>query len=57
MLSRYRATQDRDQAQAMRYTGTRRGAGWKPGRYRGEFRLTRAGEGNVVSVVREIEVR
>lgn len=57
VLSRYRATQERNQAQAMRYTGTRRGAGWKPGRYRGEFRLTRAGEGDVVSVVREIEVR
>ncbi len=56
VLARYRTTQERNQAQAMRYTGKRRGAGWKPGRYRGELRLDRAGE-NVVFAVRVIEIR
>lgn len=56
LLAESRSIQERDQAQAMRYVGKKRGTGWKPGRYRGEFRLARPGEGDVVSVAREIEV-
>jgi hypothetical protein len=40
----------------MRYVGKKKRAAWAPGRYRGEFRLHRPGEGEVVSVVRDIEV-
>ena len=54
VLAEAKSTQERDQAQAMRYIGKKRGAGWTPGRYRGEFRLSRQGEEDVVSVVREI---
>lgn len=56
VLAEYRTVQDRHQAQAMRYAGRKRGAGWKPGTYRGEFRLTREGEGVVAAVVRKIEM-
>lgn len=57
VLAEVKSTQERDQAQAMRYIGKKRGAGWTPGRYRGEFRLNRQGEeGVVVSVMREVEV-
>lgn len=56
VLAESRSVQERDQAQAMRYVGKKRGPGWKPGLYRGEFRLTRPGEEEVVAVVREIEV-
>lgn len=55
VLAESRTTQERNQAQAMRYIGKRKGAGWMPGRYRGEFLLIRADEA-VVSVVREIEI-
>jgi hypothetical protein len=43
VLAEAQSTQERDQAQAMRYIGKKRGAGWTPGRYRGEFHLTRGG--------------
>jgi hypothetical protein len=56
ILAESSTTQERHQAQALRYVGKKRGTGWKPGRYRGEFRLIRQGEEDVVSVVREIEV-
>lgn len=56
ILAESSTTQQRHQAQALRYVGKKRGTGWKPGFYRGEFRLTRAAEGDVVSVVREVEV-
>jgi hypothetical protein len=56
ILAESRTTQDRHQAQAMRYVGKKRGEGWQPGFYRGEFRLIREGAGDVVAVVREIEV-
>ncbi len=55
VLAEAQSTQERDQAQAMRYVGKTRGASWTPGRYRGEFSLTRPGAGDVVSVVREID--
>src|SRR5690606_28856145 len=41
VLAESRTVQERHQAQAMRYVGKKRGPGWPPGRYRGEFRLTR----------------
>jgi len=56
ILAESSTTQTRNQAQAMRYAGKKKVTGWQPGFYRGEFRLTRPGEGEVVSVVREIEV-
>lgn len=56
ILAESRTTQERHQAQAMRYAGKKKVTGWQPGFYRGEFRLTRPGEGDVVAVVREIEV-
>jgi hypothetical protein len=56
VLAEHSSVQERNQAQAMRYVGKKRGVGWKPGLYRGEFRLAREGEGAVVTVVREIEV-
>jgi hypothetical protein len=56
ILAESSTTQQRHQAQALRYVGKKRGTGWKPGFYRGEFRLTRAAEEDVVSVVREVEV-
>lgn len=56
VLAESRMAQVGNKAQAMRYVGKKRGSGWIPGRYRGEFRLTRAGE-EVVSAVREIEIR
>ena len=40
VLAESRTVQERHQAQAMRYVGKKRGSGWPPGRYRGEFRLT-----------------
>lgn len=55
VLAESRKTQERNQAQAMRYVGKKRGAAWIPGRYRGEFRLTRSGK-DVISVVREIDI-
>jgi len=57
VLAEARSTQERDQAQAMRYIGKKKGVGWTPGRYRGEFRLTRSGGDDVVSVVREIDIQ
>lgn len=58
VLAEAESTQERDQAQAMRYIGKKRGACWTPGRYRGEFHLSRPGEeGDVVSVVREIDIQ
>ena len=56
VLAECRTLQERHQAQAMRYVGKKKGTGWKPGPYRGEFRLTREGQGGLVSVVREIDV-
>ena len=56
ILAESRTTQERHQAQAMRYAGKKKVTGWQSGFYRGEFRLTRPGEGDVVAVVREIEV-
>lgn len=56
ILAESHTTQERHQAQAMRYVGKKKHAAWVPGRYRGEFRLLRSGEGEVVSVVRDIEV-
>jgi hypothetical protein len=56
ILAESHTTQERHQAQAMRYVGKKKRAAWAPGRYRGEFRLLRPGEGEVVSVVRDIEV-
>ena len=48
--------QKRHESQAMCYVGITRGMGWSHGRYRGEFHLSRPGEGDVVSVVREVEI-
>jgi hypothetical protein len=56
ILAESRTTQQRNQAQAMRYIGKNKEAAWMPGLYRGEFSLTRAGE-HVLSAVREIEIR
>jgi hypothetical protein len=51
----------RDKAQWRRFTGKRRKAErWPPGRYRGEYRVTRDRNGvglSVIEVTREIEVR
>jgi hypothetical protein len=51
----------RDQAQRLRYLGRKpTGAGFPPGRYRGDYRVTRAtGDGSeiVVEVVRVLELR
>lgn len=55
VLAESRITQERNQAQAMRYIGKKKGSGWMPGRYRGEFRLIRVDEA-VVAVAREIEI-
>jgi hypothetical protein len=57
VLAESSTTQTRNQAQAMRYAGKKKVTGWQPGFYRGEFRLTRPGEGDVVAVAREIEVQ
>ena len=57
VLAETKSTQERDQAQAMRYIGKKKGVGWTPGRYRGELRLTRPGGEDVVSVVREIDIQ
>ena len=56
VLVESRTIQERHQAQAMRYVGKKKRAAWAPGRYRGEFRLLRPGEGEVAAVVRNIEV-
>ena len=56
VLAESRTLQTGNKAQAMRYVGKKRGAGWVPGSYRGEFRLTRAGQ-EEVSAVRVIELR
>lgn len=56
ILGESRTTQQRNQAQAMRYIGKKKEAAWMPGLYRGEFSLTRTG-GQVLSAVREIEIR
>jgi len=40
----------------MRYVGKKKRAAWASGRYRGEFRLLRPGEGEVAAAVRDIEV-
>jgi hypothetical protein len=50
------AIQKRHETQTMCYVGMTCGAGWRPGRYRGEFNLSRPGEGDVVAVVREVEI-
>ena len=55
VLAESRTAQVGSKAQAMRYVGKKRGAAWIPGRYRGEFRLTRSGK-DVISVVREIDI-
>jgi hypothetical protein len=50
-----------NEAQRLRYIGKKRnGAGFPPGRYRGEYRVTRAtadGSETVVEVVRVLELR
>lgn len=48
----------KDKAQWMRFTGRKRTAKpWPPGRYRGEYRVTRDGGATIVEATREIEVR
>ena len=55
------ATLPRNQAQWLRYIGKKpNGAGFPPGRYQGEYRVTRDIEGGseiVVEVVRILELR
>ncbi len=48
----------KNKAQWMRFTGRKRTAEpWPPGRYRGEYRVTRDGGAAIVEATREIEVR
>ncbi len=48
----------KDKAQWLRFTGRKRAAKpWPPGRYRGEYRVTRDGGAAIVEATREIEVR
>jgi len=61
MLAEGDGTLPRNQAQWLRYIGKKpNGAGFPPGRYQGEYRVTRATEGGseiVVEVVRVLELR
>ncbi len=61
VLTEGSATLPRNQAQWLRYIGKKRsGAGFPPGGYRGEYRVTRDTEGGseiVVEVVRVLELR
>ncbi len=48
----------KNKAQWLRFTGRKRTAKpWPPGRYRGEYRVTRDGGAAIVEATREIEVR